>query len=580
MFSMEMGRRSIKTFSETAASNVFFGDPSQKFDMILRAILASLLLVAAAFGQLASFPKPSYFRQTFARPVTHVELNAPVRLEDYVVGDKLELSLHSYLELVMANNTDIAIQRLSVDVAENAITRAFAAFDPLATASFQSMRQITPASESLQGATTLVQLSQPADFNYSQTLPTGTQYNVQFFAEKISTNSGFYDFNPALTATLGFNFIQPLIKNRGVYVNRLPIMMASSRLRKTGYDLKASLLQLVSAAENAYWDVVLARENLRVAESARDLADQALKRSQRELELGALSPLDIFNPEQQYATSQIGVSQARYSLQQTEDALRRQMGADLDPRVRTLPIVLTETAASSVEAPPIDAEREVQKALAGRPDLQSAVQNLDIDDLQIKSNRNELLPDLSLTGGYTSQGVGGVYYPQTFSLTGLPTPIIGAPVPGGFGDTLSQLFGFGYPMYSLGLQLRLPIKNHQASADMADAIVAKKHDALNVRTVRQQVRLDVLTAVSQVESSKDAMKLSVVALGFGRKYMEAEQKKYELGTSTIFFVLQAQGALVAAESSVVQNSVSYRRNLMNLLKTTGDLLEERGIATQ
>jgi outer membrane protein TolC len=62
--------------------------------------------------------------------------------------------------------------------------------------------------------------------------------------------------------------------------------------------------------------------------------------------------------------------------------------------------------------------------------------------------------------------------------------------------------------------------------------------------------------------------------------MEAEQKKYELGTSTIFFVLQAQGALVAAESSVVQNSVSYRRNLMNLLKTTGDLLEERGIATQ
>jgi outer membrane protein TolC len=538
------------------------------------------LPAAAAFGQLTSFPKPSYFRQTFARPITHVELNAPVHLEDYVIGGKLELSLHSYLELVMANNTDIAIQRLTVDVAENAITRAFAPFDPLGTANFMSMRQITPASESLQGATTLVQLTQPANFFYSQTLPTGTQYTVQFSAEKVSTNSGFYNYNPALSASLGVSFVQPLIKNRGVYVNRLPIMMASSRLRKTGYDLKASLLQLVSAAENAYWDVILARENLRVAESARDLADQALKRSQRELELGALSPLDIFNPEQQYATSQVGVSQTRYSLQQTEDALRRQMGADLDPRIRTLPIVLTETAAPMVDAPAIDAEREVTKALAGRPDLQSAVQNLDIDDLQIKFVRNELLPDLSLTGSYTTQGVGGIYYPETFSLTGIPTPIVGAPVPGGFGDTLSQMFGFGFPVYSFGLQLTLPIKNHQASADMADAMVAKKRDALNVRTVKQQVRLDVLTAVSQVESSKDAMKLSVVALGFGRKYMEAEQKKYELGTSTIFFVLQAQGALVAAESSVVQNSVSYRRNLMNLLKTTGDLLEERGIATQ
>jgi outer membrane protein TolC len=548
--------------------------------MPLRYLLASLLPAAAAFGQLASFPKPSYFRQTFARPITHVELNAPVHLEDYVIGDKLELSLHSYLELVMANNTDIAIQRLTVDVAEDAITRAFAPFDPLGTANFMSMRQITPASETLQGATTLVQLTQPANFFYSQTLPTGTQYTVQFSAEKVSTNSGFYNYNPALSASLGVSFIQPLIKNRGVYVNRLPIMMASSRLRKTQYDLKASLLQLVSAAENAYWDVILARENLRVAESARDLADQALKRSQRELELGALSPLDIFNPEQQYATSQIGVSQARYSLQQTEDALRRQMGADLDPRIRTLPIVLTETVEPTADAPLIDAEREVQKALAGRPDLQSAAQNLDIDDLQIRSNRNELLPDLSLTGSYTTQGVGGIYYPETFSLTGIPTPIVGAPVPGGFGDTLSQMFGFGFPVYSFGLQLTLPIKSHQASADMADALVSKKRDALNVRTVKQQVRLDVLTAVSQVESSKDAMKLSVVALGFGRKYMEAEQKKYELGTSTIFFVLQAQGALVAAESSVVQNSVSYRRNLMNLLRTTGELLEERGIATQ
>ncbi len=142
------------------------------------------------------------------------------------------------------------------------------------------------------------------------------------------------------------------------------------------------------------------------------------------------------------------------------------------------------------------------------------------------------------------------------------------------------MFGFGYPMYSFGLTLRLPIKNHQASADMADALVAKKRDALNVRTVRQQVRLDVLTAVSQVESSKDAMKLSVVAQDFSRKYMEAEQKKYELGNSTIFFVLQAQGALVSAESSVVQNSVSYRRNLMLLLLRTGDLLEARGIAVQ
>ena len=543
----------------------------------LLCFLEASLFAAAAFGQLASFPKPAYFRETFARPVTKVELKAPARLEDYVVNGRLELSLRSYLDLVMANNTDIAIQRLIVDVAQNAITRAFAPFDPLATASFSSNEQRTPSGDQLTGATTLEQLSQPANFNYSQTLPTGLQYQVDFFAQKLSTNSGYYYFNPSINSSLAITISQPLLKNRGEFINRLPITVASSNLRKTQYDLKSALLQLVSNAENAYWDAVLARENLRVAESGRDLADQALKRAQRELELGALSPLDIYNPQQQYATSQIGVSQAQYALQQTEDALRRQIAADLDPQIRKLPIVLTETVGPQVDAPPIDAEKEVQKALVTRPDLKSALQSLDIDDLSIRGAHNELLPDLELTGGYTTQGLGGIFYPASSSPAILPAP---PPVPGGFGDALSQMFGFGYPVYSFGLTLRLPVKNHAASADMADALLAKKRDALTVRTVRQQVRLDVLTAVSQVESSKEAMKLAVVAQDFSRKYMEAEQKKYELGNSTIFFVLQAQGALVSAESSVVQNAVNYRRNLMTLLLRTGDLLEARGIVTQ
>ncbi len=538
-----------------------------------RYFLTTLAFTAAAYGQMASFPKPSYFRQTFARPVTRVELQSPARLQEFVVGGKLELSLRSYLELVMANNTDIAIQRLTIDVAQNAITRAFAVFDPLATASFTDTKQRTPSGNQLTGTATLVQLSQPSNFTYTQLLPTGLQYQAAFTAQKLSTNSGYYDYNPSINASLSLTITQPLIKNRGSYVNRLPVMVASSRLRKTEFDFRTSLLQLVSLAENAYWDVILARENLRVAESARDLAEQALKRSQRELELGALSPLDIYNPQQQFASSKIGVSQAQYFLKETEDALRRQIGADLDPQIRTLPLELTETVSPDVQAPAIDTEKEVAKALSMRPDLKSARQDLDIDNLGIRTARNELLPDLEFTAGYTTQGLGGIFYPTTTD-PGLPPPVA---VPGGLGDALSQMFGFGYPVYFAGLTLRLPVRNRAASADMADALVSKKRDSLNVRSVEQQVRLDVLTAVNQVESSRDAMRLSVVARDFSKKYLEAEQKKYELGNSTVFFVLQAQGALVSAESSVVQNAVSYRRNLMNLLRRTGDLLEERGI---
>jgi|SRR5579864_47730 len=550
--------------------------------MLFRLLVIAVCCTASVLAQVASFPKPSYFRETFARPVTKVELEPPVHLSDFVIDDKegkkLELSLKSYLNLVMANNTDIAVSRLTVNVAENAITRAFAPFDPFATGRFTSTRSITPASDALQGANTVVLLQQPSTFTYNQTLSSGTIYNVSFSGLKTSTNSGFQNFNPAINSALQVGFTQPLIRNRGMYVNRLPIMSARSRLRLTEYQLRDAVMQLVNTAENAYWNVVLARDNLKVQQKALELANEALKRAQRELELGAMSPLDIYQPQQNYATAEISVSQARYFLEQQENALRKQMGADLDPAFSKMPIVLTETTDVPTDTSVIDGDSEVQRALLNRPDLKAANQALDVDDLQIRTAKNSLLPDLSLLGMYSAQGRGGTFY-QRENVFGGGSQVVSV-TPGGFGDSISQMFGFGFPIYQFGLQLRLPIRNRAAAADMADAVVAKKRDALTVRSVEQGVRLDVLNAVSQVESSKASVKLALVALDFARKYLEAEQKKYELGTSQIYFVLQAQQSLVNAESALVQNSVGYKLSVLNLLRRTGELLDERGIQLQ
>jgi outer membrane protein TolC len=456
-----------------------------------------------------------------------------------------------------------------------------APWDPLATARFTSQRATTPATDALAGAGTVVSLSQPANFGYSQLMQTGTQYSVSFGTTKSTTNSGFATLNPALSSSISINFTQPLIKNRGVYVNRLSLMTARSRYRKSEYDLRTALIQMVVAAENAYWDVIQARENLRVQESARQLAEESLKLSQKELELGAISPLDIYNPQQQLAGAELAVTDARFSLLQSENALRRQMGADLDSQVRVLPVVLTETLDVPVDSISIDGEEEIRRAMANRPELKSAAQSLDVDDLTIQQARNGLLPDLSLIGAYTSQGIGGVLYHRTniFAADGTASSIL-TTVPGGFGDALTQMFGLGYPVYLFGLNLRLPIRSRSASADMADALVAKKRDALAVRTTEQQVRLDVGNAVVSLEGSREAAKLAITARDFAQKYLDAENQKFQLGVDTMFFVLQAQKALAQAESAVVQNQVSLRRNMLNLLARTGMLLDERGIMVQ
>jgi outer membrane protein len=549
----------------------------------MRARLFYLLVLTAAVAnaQLNSFPKLSYFRETFARPRTKVELQPPIRLKDAVVDDKLSLSLKTYIELVMANNTDIALQMLSVEQPKNAITRAFAAWDPQALASFSDTKSTTPSTGALQGANTVVSLSQPANFSYAQTLPSGLQYSVSFGASKSTTNSSFATLNPALSAGLTVSVSQPLIRNRGDYVNRITLMMARSRLKGAGYNLRANLLQLLNTAENAYWDLVQAHENLRVQESARKLAEDSLKLSQKQLELGAISPLDIYNPQQQLATAELGVSLARYQIEQAENTVRREIVADLDREARSLPIEVSEAVDLPLDTVIYDAESEVGKALRSRPEIKAALQNLDIDDLGIAQAKNELLPDLSINALYTTQGVGGIFYERSnvFDNSGNSSQIVTA-IPGGFSDALSQLFGFGYPVYSFGATLRLPIKNHQATADMADAVVSKKRDALTLRTTQQQVRLDVLTAMTNLESSKDAVRLAIVARDFARKTLDAENQKYQLGTEQVQFVLQAQNTLVQAEAAVVTNQVGLRRSILNLLTRTGELLDERGIVIQ
>lgn len=552
--------------------------------MRLLSIALGLLTAGAVAGQVFDaplFPQPSYFRKHFSTPPARVELRPPVRLQDFIVDNTLELSLRSYLELVLANNTDVQIQRLTVERQRNAIERAFGAFDPTLQASFTSTRTKTPATDVLAGAATQNTLNQPANFTYTQRLETGTNMQVGFNASKQSSNSSFQTFNPALSARMSFNFTQPLLRDRGRDIVKLPITIARSRLKAEEFAVRDQLTRLIQQAENAYWAVIQARESLRVAEAGLKLADAFLKRNQRELELGAISPLEIYQPQADYARAEIQVSQARFRLISAEDALRRQIAADLDPDIRRLPLRLTEPVLPPEDNSELDREAAVERAYSHRPDLRQSLVNLETDDLSIRQANNRMRPDLSLTGGYTSTGRGGDFFERTnvFTDVGGRSQVIRV-IPGGFGDALDQLFRFNYPIYSFGLTLRLPLRDRAAGADLADALLSKKLNAMRARSLEQQIRQEVLNAVTDVESSKASVKLAVVNRDLAQQALDAEQKKYELGVNTIFFVLNAQQRLVDAENQLVNQSVLYRRNLLTLERMTGELLESRGVVLQ
>src|SRR5208283_1537373 len=346
---------------------------------------------------------------------------------------------------------------------------------PKALASFSTTRSTTVptnATTAENAASLTKSLTQPYALQYSQTLPEGLSYTASFSGAKSSQTNSYNNYNPALTANMRFSVTQPLIQNLGSYVNRIPLMTAQSNYRISDYAMRVQLLTFVNIAETAYWNVILARENVRVAESGENNAAEFLKYMQKELSLGALSPLDIYNPEQSLASAQLSVSQAKWALDQAEDTLRHQMGADLDPQVRRLPIVLTESVdLGPAESMTVDAEQAVAKALVNHPAMRQDLQRLDVDDLGIQSAKNGLLPNLYFSMFYQSNGTGGLYNPGLSTIVGAGGS--SAVIPGGIADALDQMFGFGYPTYYAALTLNLPIRNRAASAAMATATVQK-----------------------------------------------------------------------------------------------------------
>jgi outer membrane protein len=550
--------------------------PRKVVTMVLRFLCLILLAAMTLPAQFNTFPAISYFKEQWTRPPMSVEIEPVDKLDEFVAGGKLQLSLRSYIELVMVNNPDINLQKLSVYEQQNAVEAAYSPFDPALDLSFNANRSTTQSTDVLQGAAVRSRLTQNAGLTYSQTFDTGTRYTVGFSGVRNGDNSSFTSFNPSLTHRFQVGFTQPLLRDRGRYIQRIPIMVAKSRLGLTEAQVRQRVIDLLTQAENAYWNVVEARGNLSVAQNDLELRRAFLERSRRELELGAISPLDIYQPEQQFASAQVVVTQTQYRLEQAEDVVRRWIGADLNLDLRNLPIELTESADPPASAPPLDREEQVTRALRLRPEIEQNRRALEIDDLNIHATTNELRPELNLTGNYTSSGQAGVFYERSLT-DDAPLP---PPTPIGWTSSLDQIFQFRYPTYSMGLTLNLPLRNRRAAADLANSAIQKKRDLYQLRSQEQRIRQDVLNAVAGVDLAKAALQQATVARDFAQKRVDAEQKKYDLGVQVAFFVLQAQTDLAAANADVVSQSIAYRRSMLDLLQSTGELLEARGVAIQ
>ena len=534
-----------------------------RFIRLAAAFLFALVAVLPASTQSAE----SYRGMLTAR-VRADKLPPPQHLEDYVQDSNLRLGLRDAILLTLENNSNVQIDETQIEYQKFGLLGQFQPFDPIVQSTLNINRYSSPTYSQLQGVgvtgnPTLNSLTQAGLISYTQTFTPGTNIFVSISTNRFSTNSSYDYFNPYYNSALSFQFTQPLLKGAGRFANTALIKIARRSLDQSRSNFEAQVNDAVLQVVTQYWAAVQARGALDVQQKSLKLAEASYDRDKRSLELGALPPLDIYRSQSEVAARKVGVIQAAYALTQAEEDLRLTIGADRDPRFKATEFELTEKPEPAGELENADVETALQQALSQRPELDAVKDALTNDDTNIHLAHNQLEPNLQLQGFYQSSGLGGNQY-------NLNTGQFVAP--GGFGSSMSQLFGFGYPGYGGTLSLTLPVRNRSGQANLGNALVSRTRDLYSGGQVREQITREVRNAVQQLDEARQALVAGTVSFELAQKTLASEQRKFELGAETNYFVLDAQTRLAQAELILLQSQVNYRVAQAAVGHSTGDLL--------
>ncbi len=568
------------------------------------AIFSFLLFTGSLFS--ASDPFQRYVDWRYHPPNMHIRNIQG--LEERVVDGKLHLRLREFLELVLKNSADIQMTRLDVFTAANNVISANAPFDQNLALGFNTLRSVSPFSffalggnngtsgTSTTGTTTspgqtigtggtqlpggsqiilpqtISSLAQNSFATYTQLLPTGQSVTGNFSVNR-SSGDGYYF--PTLFGSTNITITQHLLQNRSNIQARGPQQIARTQLLISSERSQATIADAVTVAARQYWSAIQLRDAIRVQEQNVELARRSYAHDKQALDLGALARLDIYQSETQVAERNRDLIAARYSYRAALDAMRRLIGADLTPALRSTEIVLEDDASA---LPPrssvLPFEQALAKAVQSRPENLAAQRLTSIDNLNARIARDSLLPQLDLSGQGGGTGPGF----NQISVANNPNPTTN-PYPG-LGSTLGQVLAFNYPSYGFGLQLNFPFRNSTARANLSNALVSKTRDQYAQRQTEQQIILDVRSAINEIELADASIQAALQTRDLAHKNAEAEQQKYELGTITAFEVLDSQTRLASAESVLLSSYVNYQQAYIDYQRATWTLLDGLGMVVE
>ncbi len=507
-------------------------------------LLAALLLTpAAGRAQVAGAAAPAPAPAPAAQPVP-------------MPGEVVRLTRDDVVRFAIENDPALAADRLDPAIAAERLAAAQSAFVPTLTSSLLRNSQQTPSSNLFSGDSAVKTDFWTGSAGVSQLLPWGGNYDVSFISGRTTTTNPLSTFTPSITSSVEAILSQPLLRNFKTDAIRGQVEIARQNRSVADLQLQERVARTSADAESAYWNLVSARAGVAVQQRSLDLALELERNNRARVDVGQSPPLDLVTARAEVAQRRENLIVARTAALQAEDVLRTTV---FSPRRTDFWTARLEPA-DAVPPPggPPDVDGAVRRALAERPDIARARTQIAVGDTNIRLFRNATLPDLRLQATYLTNGLGGS---RLLRSGGFPGTVVGTENTS-FGTVLGQVFTSDFPTWSLGFTLNYPLGKSFEEANLARARIERDQADARLRDVELVAVREVRDAALRLEQNRQRIDTAQLGRDLAEQRLDAEQKRFEVGMSTSFLVIQAQRDLAVARNNELQASLAYQLALV------------------
>jgi outer membrane protein len=468
-------------------------------------------------------------------------------------------------------------------------------FDPIVTGTLQEDHYSQTATSIFQGVvpgSSLAQNTGTVDFAYNQAFQWGTSLSVGFNNTRATTNSFFSSLSPALNSNFRATITQPIMQGFGRASNTRFIRIAKNNRELSDVAFRLQVITTVNQIQTMYWDLVYAYENARVQKESLAFAEKTLSDTKKQVEIGSLAPIETVRAQSTVAQDQQALTIALTNLQLEQLLMKNALSRTLRDQTLAGADVIPTSTMEVPENEPIQPTQDlIADALHHRADLVEQRIQLNTTEISNRAVRSALLPTLNLFAYYGGAGIGGSQNPanlcsnlspelQEFGCAGTDQAAGQVPInpTTGLGGTLNQLVNSTAPDKGIGLSLNIPLRNRAAQALQIRSELEYQQAQMRLQQIENQISIEVRQAQFGVEQNRASVSSAQAAVDFARQSLDAEQKKYQFGTSTTTLVLQTQSALATAESTLISATAYYEKSRIELDRATGVTLDHVGVS--